>query len=213
VPARHADWDVTALTERGRTLAGGSARTLLGITGPPGAGKSTLADALAAGLADLRAVVVPMDGFHLSNRVLAAQGLRDVKGAIQTFDGSGFVSLLERLRTHRETVYAPGFPRELDEPVAAQVVVPGDCRLVVVEGNYLLADRPPWQRVRGLLDEIWYVDLPDRVRIPRLVRRHERHGRSRAEAQDWVRTTDEPNADLIRQTRGLADLIIGLPPV
>ncbi len=209
-PAQYTDWDLAALTKRARAAVGGSSRTLLGITGPPGAGKSTLADALVTGLDDLRAVVVPMDGFHLSNRVLAAQGLAAVKGAIQTFDGHGFLSLLARLRTQHEdeTVYAPGFPRELDEPVAAQVAVPGDCPMVIVEGNYLLADQPPWHRIRDLLDEVWYVDPADHIRVPRLVRRHEQHGRTHADAQAWVRTTDEPNAELIRHTRHRADLVI-----
>jgi pantothenate kinase len=206
-----AQWNVADLAERARGLVGSSRRVLLGITGAPGAGKSTLAEALAAALQDLGAAVVAMDGFHLSNQVLADRGLLSRKGAIDTFDADGYVSLLRRLR-HPDpaaVVYAPGFLRDIDEPVGGLVVVEPSAGLVITEGNYLLATTPPWDNARSQLDEVWYLDpTEDSVRLARLVRRHQQYGRTRREAERWAETTDAGNAELIRLTRERADLII-----
>lgn len=187
-------------------LARHPGRVLLGLTGPPGAGKSTLAAALRAQAGSLgpdTAVVVPMDGFHLAHAELQRLGRADRKGAPDTFDAAGFVALLERLRTAApdEVVYAPLFRRDLEEPVAGALPVGPAARLIIVEGNYLLFDQGPWARVAGLLDEAWYLDLDDAVRRERLARRHRQFGRSAGAAQAWVEHTDEPNARLIAATR------------
>jgi pantothenate kinase len=184
-------------------------RTLLGIVAPPGAGKSTLARALAEASPG-RSVVVPMDGFHLANAQLRRLGRADRKGAPDTFDADGYVALLRRLRARRsdEVVYAPEFRREVEEPIAGAIAVDAQAPLVITEGNYLLLDRPPWDGVRPLLDEVWYVDVDEAVRARRLVERHVAHGRSPEAAQAWVASTDEPNARLIAQTRGRADFFV-----
>jgi pantothenate kinase len=183
---------------------------VLGITGPPGAGKSTLAAALVDGLAPGTAVVVGMDGFHLSNAVLEALGRRDRKGAVDTFDDAGYAALIRRLAGRRPgdpPVYAPEFRREIEEPIAAGTVV-ADEPLVITEGNYLLAPGGAWPTARALMAEVWYVDLPDAERLPRLVARHQAFGKALPDAEAWAGGTDQRNADLIAATRDEADLIV-----
>ncbi|WP_251838794.1 nucleoside/nucleotide kinase family protein [Oceanitalea stevensii] len=208
-PTLHAT--LPELVERAPALLDdGAPRRLLGLAGPPGAGKSTLAAGLVAALAP-RAALVPMDGFHLSNAVLHALGRRGRKGAPDTFDAAGYAHLLRRLRAPAEgTVYAPDFDRELDEPVAAAVAVPPQTGLVVTEGNYLLLDDGAWPDARSCLDAVWYVDLPDEERRRRLRARHERHGMDPAAAAAWTEGTDEPNAALVRAVRDRADVVVVL---
>ncbi|MEJ0004264.1 MAG: nucleoside/nucleotide kinase family protein [Pararobbsia sp.] len=188
--------------------SGGGRRRILGLAGAPGAGKSTLAEALAAALPG-RAVVVPMDGYHLANVELARLGRAARKGAEDTFDSAGYVALLRRLRDPKpgETVYAPAFRREIEEPVAGAIPIPADVPLVITEGNYLLLDTGHWAGVRGLLDEAWYVDVDPELRRARLVARHIAFGRDERAARDWVAHTDEPNAVLIDATRSRADVL------
>jgi pantothenate kinase len=182
-------------------------RRLLGLVGPPGSGKSTLAQALVDALPG-RTIVVPMDGFHLANAELARLGRAQRKGAPDTFDSAGYVALLRRLRTQSagETVYAPEFRREIEEPIAGAIAVPADVALVITEGNYLLLDEGPWRAVREQLDEVWFVESDDAERREWLVQRHMRFGRSPQAARDWVMHTDEPNAQLISASRHRADL-------
>jgi pantothenate kinase len=182
-------------------------RRILGLTGAPGAGKSTLAQAIVEAFPD-RAVVVPMDGYHLANVELARLGRASRKGAEDTFDSSGFVALLRRLREQRddEIVYAPAFRREIEEPIANAIPVLPEARLIVTEGNYLLLDHGHWKNVRPLLDSVWYVDVDPALRLQRLIKRHVEFGRSEQAAKDWVASTDEPNAVQIDATRSRADL-------
>ncbi len=194
-----------AALARARTLASPGQRRLLGIVGPPGAGKSTVAEALVSALGE-QAVAVPMDGYHLAQVELERLGRAARKGAPDTFDSAGYVALLKRLRqpVRGETVYAPAFRREIEEPVAGAIPVAPEVPLVITEGNYLLLDQPHWNEVASLLDEVWYVDVDDALRVSRLVARHERHGRSPEAARAWVESTDEPNARLIAATRARA---------
>ena len=193
---------------RVRDLIKRNGRTLLGLVGAPGAGKSTLAAALLAEFADV-AQVVPMDGFHLANVELERLGRRDRKGAPDTFDSAGYVALLRRLlvQADDEVVYAPEFRREIEEPIANAIPIHARTQLVITEGNYLLLDDGPWAHVAGLLDEVWYVDVYDEVRLHRLTRRHEQFGRSADEAAAWVAGTDEPNARLIEASRARASFV------
>jgi pantothenate kinase len=186
-------------------------RRLLGLVGAPGSGKSTLAQALLDALPG-RAQVVPMDGFHLANVELQRLGRAGSKGAPDTFDSAGYVALLRRLREQRddEIVYAPEFRREIEEPIAGAIAVLPQTRLVITEGNYLLLDEGPWAQVAPLLDEVWYVEVDDRLRRERLVRRHEQFGRDREAALAWVAGTDEPNAHRIEATRARAHRVIRL---
>ena len=199
------------LVERASALAVPGSRALLGLTGPPGAGKSTLAAALVGALGD-RAVLVPMDGFHLADPELDRLGRRSRKGAPDTFDAAGYVHLLRRLRDRSdEVVYAPVFHREHEQAVAGELAVPRAVPLVVTEGNYLLADGP-FAPVRALLDECWYVDLEPEERRARLIARHVAHGRSPQAARHWVLGSDEPNALLVSGTMSRADLVVRLSP-
>jgi pantothenate kinase len=184
---------------------------MVGICGPPAAGKSTLAAALTEELNErqsLPAVTVPMDGFHLSNVELARLGLTDRKGAPATFDAAGFVHLLRRLRAGEELVYAPDYSRVLHESIGGVIPVRSDVRVIVVEGNYLLLDSPPWTEVPGLLDVVAYLDAPDGIRQERLVERQLDRGLDRAAAHVWVEESDERNAALIKTTRSRADLVL-----
>ncbi|GIG53359.1 nucleoside/nucleotide kinase family protein [Demequina activiva] len=193
---------------RARALADTGTRQVLGIVGAPGAGKSTLASALADAV---DAVVVPMDGFHLAQRELERLGRADRKGAPDTFDASGFVALLRRLQTADAPVtYAPEFRREIEEPIAGAIAVPRDAPLVIVEGNYLLVDEPPWDQVPRLLDECWFVELDEHVRLDRLIARHEAHGRTPEQARAFAEGSDQANAALIAGTRERADWVIRL---
>ena len=179
-------------------------RAMLGITGPPGAGKSTLAASLATQLGQSIAAYVPMDGFHLGDALLRTMGLRDRKGAPDTFDSSGYAHLLSRLRAADEVVYAPLFDRAAEDSVAAALRIEAAVPLIITEGNYLLE----WPRVRAALDEIWYLDPPSRVRLDRLAARHRRYGKSPAEAAHWAGVVDERNAQLIARHRADADIVI-----
>jgi pantothenate kinase len=188
------------LLERGRAV--------LGICGAPGAGKSTTAGRLAAAIGE-QAVVVPMDGFHLHDNELARRGLSDRKGAPETFDVRGYVALLRRVRTETEhTVYAPEFDRSRELSVAGAIAIRPAHRLVITEGNYLLYDQQGWQDVRPLLDETWFVEGDEKVRLRRLVRRHEEHGKPPDLAHRWATVSDQANAHIVVRTRPAADVLV-----
>ncbi|OPF61780.1 nucleoside/nucleotide kinase family protein [Hydrogenophaga sp. H7] len=183
------------LIEQLHALAAGP-RRLLGVVGPPGAGKSTLAALMAQALGE-RAQAVPMDGYHLAQIELERLGRAQRKGAPDTFDAAGYAALLRRLRQQvaDETVYAPDFRREIEEPVAGALPVFAATPLVITEGNYLLLDDDPaWAPVADLLDEVWYLDVPADLRLERLAARHVQFGRTREQALAWIAQTDEPNA-------------------
>jgi pantothenate kinase len=192
------------LVARAATLAAGPGRAILGITGAPGAGKSTLAAALLARLLP-SAAHVPMDGFHLADVALRALGLLEAKGAPETFDTGGFVALLRRLRADVEdVVYAPLFERDLEQPLAGAIAVPRAARLVITEGNYLLH----WPKVRAELTEVWYCDPDPAVRLARLTARHVEFGKEPTVAAEWIASVDEPNAALVEAARDQADLMV-----
>ena len=181
-------------------------RQIIGLAGAPGTGKSTLARGLGDARGRERSIVVPMDGFHLANEVIEGTPLRDRKGAIDTFDAAGYVTLIGRLRARDEpTVYAPSYRRGLEEPIAAAIAVPRAVDFVITEGNYLLSAESPWHRIRSLVDEIWFVDIPQPLRIERLIQRHISFGMTREAATSWATGPDELNARYIELTRYRAD--------
>ncbi|MFL0358381.1 nucleoside/nucleotide kinase family protein [Curtobacterium flaccumfaciens] len=196
---------VDQAVERAVELARSSHRTVLGIAGAPGAGKSTLARRIVTAVDDRlgagTAVQVPMDGFHLSNAALDALGRHDRKGAADTFDADGYVALVRRLvAADEDVVWAPDFDRRVDEPVAGSIAVPRAARLVVSEGNYLLDDTAPWSALPALFAETWFCAVADDVRLDRLVGRHMRHGRDHDAARAWAVEVDGVNAARVAPT-------------
>ena len=203
------------LLTRATALATPGRRAVLGITGSPGAGKTTLAEHLVRTLnedsAEPWVAHVPMDGFHLADVELDRLGRRARKGAPDTFDAGGYAALLRRLREETdEVVYAPGFERVLEQPIAGAIPVPPTARLVVTEGNYLLLEAGSWARVRPCLDEVWFCEVDEDERVRRLVARHEEFGKDHETAEAWVAGTDQHNADLVATTRNRADLVVSV---
>jgi pantothenate kinase len=205
-----ADVPFGQLLERARALAGRPGRALLGITGPPAAGKSTLAERLREELG-AAAAYVPLDGFHLAHQLLVENGLVERKGAPDTFDAAGYVALLRRLRDPAEgVVYAPRFDRDIEDSIANAIPVPPDVPLVITEGNYLLLRSGPWAQVADLLDEVWYIELAEDTRLRRLIGRHMEFGRDSAEARDRATGSDQRNAVLIEAGRDYASLVVSV---
>lgn len=188
-------------------------RSVIGIVGAPGAGKSTLVEAL-LGRLKVKTAVLPMDGFHLANCQLERLGRAERKGAPDTFDAEGYVALLARLRPAytRHCIYAPTFERRIEEPIAGAIAIEEDVELIITEGNYLLLDSPGWEGAAAQLDKCWYLEIDDTQRREQLIARHQHFGRSREEAIAWAEHTDEPNARLIASCKARADYIVCTTP-
>ncbi len=151
--------------------------------------------------------VVSMDGYHLPDEQLRRLDRLDRKGAPETFDAVGFIAMLRRLRAGAGPVLAPAFDRRGEVTLPDAVSIPIGAGLVIVEGNYLLLQTEPWDEVRSLLDEVWFIDHPDRVE--RLVARHVEFGRQREAAVERATTgSDGENARLILSSKHGADLVL-----
>jgi pantothenate kinase len=205
------------LLDRCAALVGGAVaqrRRVLGVTGPPGAGKTTLVLALLAAAADdprLRGRIahVPMDGFHLTDAALDRLGRRERKGAPDTFDAAAYAAVLAAAReVPRLVVSAPAFDHGVGEPEPDAIRVAAQADLLITEGNYLLLDDPDWRPVHDLLDEVWFCALDDAVRRGRLIDRHVGTGRGLRAATDWVDRSDEANARLVAGGVTGADLVL-----
>ena len=197
--------DIGALVERAHALAATGERRILGIAGPPGGGKSTVSRAVVAELGE-RARLVPMDGFHLAQAELVRLGRRDRMGAPDTFDAAGYAALLARLRGDEAIVYAPEFRREIEEPIAGSIAIPRTTPLIVTEGNYLLL----WDFIPPLLDETWYVEIDEELRLQRLIQRHIQFGKTPEYAREWVMRSDQRNAEIVAATAPAADVLVRL---
>jgi len=195
---------VAQLARRVRAIKPAQRRRLIAIAGPPASGKSTLAADLVAQLGPT-AVLVPMDGFHLDNRILDARGLRARKGAPETFDAAGFVHMIGRLATEDE-IAIPVFDRTRDIAIAGAQIVGPDTDTAIVEGNYLLLNASPWDMLHPLWDLSVFLNVPESELTTRLIRRWLDHGLSARDAETRARANDLPNAVLIIENSVTADI-------
>lgn len=188
-----------------------SARSLIGIVGKPGAGKSTVVEEIEKRYKPNEVSIIPMDGFHLSNEELIKLGRRDRKGAPDTFDVEGFISLIKKVKHEPQDNHKfPIFHREIEASVENEGLVPKESKVVVIEGNYLFSEDHNWSGVFPLLDHTWFIEIDDEVRIERLIARHIRYGKTPEEAENWSRGSDETNARFIELTAHRASNIIKL---
>lgn len=199
------------LVARLRNLPG-DGRRLIAVAGAPASGKSVLGAALRDALRrdGVCAELVPMDGFHLDNRILDARCLRARKGAPETFDAAGFIALVQRLRSDAEVVY-PLFDRAQDLAIAGAGIIAPTCEIVVIEGNYLLFDAKPWSKLAGLWDFSIWLDIPEETLLQRCTARWLTYGHSPEAALRRAQDNDLANARKIMATRLPADLILSAP--
>ena len=193
-------------------LDGQNPRTLIGIVGKPGAGKSTVVAEIAERFDSNTVSIIPMDGFHLSNEELTSLGRRERKGAPDTFDVESFTSLIHRVKINHNVDHRfPIFHREVEASIENEGIVPKESRVVVIEGNYLFSSDHNWEGIFPMLDHTWFIEIDDEVRIERLIARHIRYGKTPEEAEAWSRGSDETNARFIGVTANRAENRINLP--
>jgi pantothenate kinase len=186
-------------------------RFILGVIGKPGVGKSTFTQFLNEHFTSELVAILPMDGFHMSNEKLIELGRRDRKGAPDTFDVDDFAKCLADVRDgHGSDIRFPIFEREIEASIPDAGLIPAQAKIVVVEGNYLLHDAFGWQKIDEYLDESWFLDVDDELRMQRLIARHIQFGKTPEAADEWSRGTDEVNARLIEQSRPRATFTVTL---
>ncbi len=184
-------------------------RVVIGITGKPGAGKSTVTSKLKETIPGERTVILSQDGYHLSNLQLESLGRSNFKGAPDTFDSEGFSKILFRVKSElKNNIYFPVFHREIEESISAEGLITEKTNVVLVEGNYLLFETHGWGEVAKYLDEIWYLQVDDDLRLSRLVARHIEFGKNPQVAVAWAHGSDEANARLIEKARDKANAFL-----
>lgn len=188
--------------------AGTRPRFMVAIAGPPASGKSTRAEQLVGVFPQGNAALVAMDGFHYDDAVLDRIGMRSRKGAPETFDFGGFISLLQRLRAREANVAVPLFDRSMEIARNAAAIIDSDVRFIFVEGNYLLLDEEPWRALEPLFDFTIFVDVDRGELERRLVQRWRNHGRDDEAARHWIDSNDLPNVDRVLRSRRRADLVL-----
>jgi pantothenate kinase len=203
--------DTLALLQReAAALLARPGRTVLGLSGGPGTGKSTIAQQLVPRLGDV-AAYVPMDGFHMKQAKLEANGTVLDKGMPHTFEGAAFADFLARLKSATSGMSGPGYSRKIEDVVDEAFTVPATTRLLVVEGNYLLLATAPWSRVRPLLDLAVYLEIPVEMVRARLMKRHAEEGLFTAERnRAHIERVDLVNYNTVLPSRARADIAIDL---
>jgi pantothenate kinase len=202
--------DDSVLADELINKAGTAQRFIVGIAGPPGSGKTTLADDLCKAVLSKgeTAVVVPMDGYHLDDIVLNARGHRSRKGAYYTFDATGFVNLIKRIKSGEADIAIPVFDRTIELSRAAADVIEGSTRFIIVEGLYLLLKREPWSALKSLFDISVFLDVPKAELERRLTQRILHHGFDAAYAKNWIASNDMLNADEVIGNSAEADVTL-----
>ncbi|WP_313664425.1 nucleoside triphosphate hydrolase [Shinella sp.] len=192
--------------------AGDARRFLVGLAGPPAAGKSTLAEALRAGLLARgeSAEILPMDGFHLDNGILAERGILPRKGIAETFDGRGFIDIVHALKRAEDEVLVPVFDRSRELAINAARAIPKETRFILAEGNYLLFKDAPWDRLDGVFDFTIFVGPPYAVLEERLRRRWMSYDLPEDQIGWKLYGNDLPNGKRILEHSRPADLHIDL---
>ncbi len=188
-------------------------RSLIAIAGPPGSGKSTLAAQLVNrlnenSLSGEAAALVPMDGFHLDVEALLPLGLVNRRGAPETFDREALDRLLKRIRANEGDVNFPLFDRVEERSLRDAGVLKQETPLVVVEGNYLLLDRPGWRDLKPLFDATVFLNVSPETLEHRLMARWLDLGFSDREAAEKVHRNDLLNAELVAHDSLPADLVL-----
>ncbi|WMY75078.1 nucleoside/nucleotide kinase family protein [Buttiauxella selenatireducens] len=181
-------------------------RLVVFLAAPPGTGKSTLAafwEYLAAKEPELPAIqALPMDGFHHYNDYLLANNLKQHKGAPQTFNVQKLTDALCAL--HQPESDWPQYDRNLHDPVENAIAV--EAPIVVVEGNWLLLNRPEWQSLRVLCDYSVFISAPPELLSERLIGRKMRGGLTRQQAEEFFHTTDGLNVLRVLENSQPADM-------
>ena len=192
-------------------LQSASPRTIIGIVGKPGAGKSTVVSEIEKRFDSSEVCVIPMDGYHLSNETLIEIGRRDRKGAPDTFATQEFISLIRKVKNdHTSEHRFPIFHREIEASKKDEGIVPIGAKVIVIEGNYLFSEEHNWNGVFPLLDHTWFIEIDNEVRMQRLIARHVKYGKTPEEAEYWSRGSDEANAQYIELTAHRAAGVIKL---
>ncbi|WP_020683797.1 nucleoside triphosphate hydrolase [Marinobacterium rhizophilum] len=197
------------LADRIEALPECETRRLVAIAGPPGSGKSTLAEAVVGILTERGhgAVLMPMDGFHLDDRLLEPRGLLARKGAPETFDFGGFACTLNRVRDEC-SVILPVFDRAREIAVAGAAEISAQTRIVIVEGNYLCFDEAPWRSLANLWDLSVFLDVPLAELEQRLIERWRGYGFDLDAARTKALGNDIPNARRVASARVKVDIVL-----
>lgn len=200
-------------------------RLIAGLAGIPGSGKSTFAAVLAR-LADAllgmgRLMAIGLDGWHWPNRVLDArttldeQGravpLRQRKGGPESFDVNSLTAGIRELMTGR-TVSLPVYDRRVHDPVAGGLAVGPGTSMLLLEGNFVLATAPPWDRVSHRLRPKLFLECDPQIARQRVIARHIQGGVSPDEAECKFDRNDRLNTSVVLTSEAQAEYRIRWEP-
>ncbi len=191
-------------------------RILVMLAAPPGAGKSTLVSFLE----ELSKEIIPgkklqaigMDGFHRRQEYLLTHKIMvdgrelpmvDIKGAPVTFDSEALRCKIEEVCREKSCKW-PIYDRLLHNPVEDAITVDGD--IVLLEGNYLLADIDGFRNLSELADYTISISAKEELLRKRLIDRKEASGNTRQKAEKFVDFSDMANVRLCLQKTRKADL-------